>query len=297
MQSLFAWRLAENAARETGTELPDADAALKRLIRDTHSIYDHFTDLLELCKTLVRAAEADTRGHHSNFIDNEWIRAVVQCPLLNHPVWEKDFNQVRLWFRDLIKTNKEFIGYAELTAPSLEEQKKFALTFFRKLLLGKTLINDYFAERVLGWSEDHHVVRGLAEKLIKSYDPTAGKPLELPLLSIDWEDDCVFMEKLFLGSVRLSDEYRQLIARNTRNWEVERLPLTDRVLLEMAVNELINFSNIPVKVTINEYIDLARQFSTPKSWQFINGILDEMSKQLRESGQIQKSGRGLIDNK
>ncbi len=88
-----------------------------------------------------------------------------------------------------------------------------------------------------------------------------------------------------------------MIANNTKNWEVDRLPLTDRVILEMAIAELTDFPNIPVKVTINEYIELAKQYSTPKSRQFINGILDVISKDLKDSGKIKKSGRGLMDNK
>ena len=91
--------------------------------------------------------------------------------------------------------------------------------------------------------------------------------------------------------------FKQLIADNTRNWEVERLPLTDRVILEMAIAELICFPGIPVKVTINEYIELAKGYSTPKSRQFINGILDVIAKALQDTGAVKKSGRGLIDNK
>jgi transcription antitermination protein NusB len=78
---------------------------------------------------------------------------------------------------------------------------------------------------------------------------------------------------------------------------VERLPLTDRMILEMAIAELLEFPNIPVKVTINEYIELAKNYSTPNSRQFINGILDVISKELKEKGSVKKSGRGLIDNK
>jgi N utilization substance protein B len=78
---------------------------------------------------------------------------------------------------------------------------------------------------------------------------------------------------------------------------VDRLPLTDRVILEMAIAEMIHFPNIPVKVTINEYIELTKEYSTPKSRQFINGILDVISKSMKESGAVKKSGRGLIDNK
>ncbi|MEJ0055456.1 MAG: transcription antitermination factor NusB [Bacteroidota bacterium] len=105
------------------------------------------------------------------------------------------------------------------------------------------------------------------------------------------------MEKLFVATTKLDKSYHELIANNTKNWEVDRLPLTDRVILEMAIAELTDFPNIPVKVTINEYIELAKQYSTPKSRQFINGILDVISKDLKDSGKIKKSGRGLMDNK
>ena len=105
------------------------------------------------------------------------------------------------------------------------------------------------------------------------------------------------MKTLFHGAVDLDEKHKELISQNTKNWEVDRLPLTDRVILEMAIAELIQFPNIPVKVSINEYIELAKHYSTSKSRQFINGILDVIAKELKASGALKKSGRGLIDNK
>jgi transcription antitermination protein NusB len=107
----------------------------------------------------------------------------------------------------------------------------------------------------------------------------------------------VFINKLFKNTIGLDEEYKQLIAKNTKNWEVDRLPLTDRAILEMALSEMIHFPNIPIKVTINEYIELSKEYSTPKSRQFVNGILDVMSKTMKDCGAIKKSGRGRIDNK
>jgi N utilization substance protein B len=114
---------------------------------------------------------------------------------------------------------------------------------------------------------------------------------------LNWDDDRDFIERLFSEGAHLDNKYKELIANNTRNWEVERLPLTDRVILEMAIAELITFPNIPVKVSMNEYIELAKNYSTPKSRQFINGILDVISKEMKAAGSVKKSGRGLIDNK
>lgn len=137
----------------------------------------------------------------------------------------------------------------------------------------------------------------MVEKTVKSFDPKSGEALQLHQLSLNWEDDLHFIEQLFSGSIGLKAEHHKLIADNTRNWEVDRLPLTDRVILEMAITELISFPSIPVKVTINEYIELAKNYSTPKSRQFINGILDVISKELKNQGGLKKSGRGLMDNK
>jgi N utilization substance protein B len=136
----------------------------------------------------------------------------------------------------------------------------------------------------------------MSDKTLKSLEE-GSSIIEIQKLSLDWEEDKEFIEKLFVAASQLEKEYHDLIANNTKNWEVERLPLTDRVILQMAIAELISFPNIPVKVTINEYIELAKQYSTPKSRQFINGILDVISKDLKQSGKIKKSGRGLMDNK
>jgi N utilization substance protein B len=135
------------------------------------------------------------------------------------------------------------------------------------------------------------------EKTVKSFDPQAKTPLALHTLSVNWDDDKEFIEKLYEVGSQLEPKYKALIANNTRNWEVDRLPLTDRIILEMAIAEMIIFPNIPVKVSINEYIELAKNYSTPKSRQFVNGILDVMSKELKTTGELKKSGRGLIDNK
>ncbi|HCZ35783.1 MAG TPA: transcription antitermination factor NusB, partial [Cytophagales bacterium] len=144
------------------------------------------------------------------------------------------------------------------------------------------------------WAEDREIIKSLVDKTIKSFE---GNQVTLQKLSLDWEDDKLFVNKLFTNTIELDEKYKQLIAQNTRNWEVDRLPLTDRVILEMALAEMVSFPNIPVKVTINEYIELTKEYSTPKSRQFINGILDVMSKAMKDSGAIKKSGRGLIDNK
>src|SRR5690606_6562812 len=112
-------------------------------------------------------------------------------------------------------------------------------------------------------------------------------------LTPNWEEDREFIVELLKLTIRNRDEYQQLISVKTKNWEADRIALLDTLLMQMAICELMNFSTIPVKVTINEYIELSKAFSTAKSNTFINGILDKILTELTQQGRIQKLGRGL----
>ncbi|HRJ31432.1 MAG TPA: transcription antitermination factor NusB [Cyclobacteriaceae bacterium] len=281
----------------------DASSFKKSLSQDVEKIYKQYITVLTLAISMADAAKADKKINHTNFLKNSWIEALQKSNELKkeslrlNVSWEKNFERVRLWFRDVVKQDQEYMAYLDKKSPSSDEQKKLINHFFRRILLGKTSINDYFEEEILHWAEDRDIVKGMVEKTVKSFDPASSEPLQLHQLSLNWEDDLHFIEQLFTGSIGLAPEHHKLIADNTRNWEVDRLPLTDRVILEMAITELISFPSIPVKVTINEYIELAKNYSTPKSRQFINGILDVISRELKTQGGIKKSGRGLMDNK
>ncbi len=281
----------------------DFDFIKKNLVLQSEKIYDHYISVLTLAVALAQAAEADKKINHSNFLKNSWVKALSKSEALKKEslkqgiAWDKNFDRVRQWLKDVVKQDNEYMHYLDKKSPTIEEQKKIMNHLFRRIILGKTVINEFFEEEVLYWAEDHDIVKGMVEKTVKSFDPENDKTIQLPVLSLNWEDDRNFIEKLFTEGANLKVEHKELIANNTRNWEVERLPLTDRIILEMAIAELISFPNIPVKVTINEYIELAKNYSTPKSRQFINGILDVISKELKTQGSVKKSGRGLIDNK
>jgi N utilization substance protein B len=281
----------------------DFDFLRKSLVLESEKIFDRYISVLSLAVSLAEAAKADTKINHSNFLKNSWIKALSSSDELKKQSlkqslpWEKNFDRVRQWLKDVVRQDSEYLNYLDKKSPSIDEQKKIMNHLFRKIILGKTSINDFYEEEVLYWAEDHDIVKGMVEKTVKSFNPEEDKDIQLHVLSLNWGDDRDFIEKLFREGAELDTKYKDLIANNTRNWEVERLPLTDRIILEMAIAELITFPNIPVKVTMNEYIELAKNYSTPKSRQFINGILDVISKELKTAGNVKKSGRGLIDNK
>ena len=281
----------------------DFDFFKKNLVLEAEKIYDLYISVLGLFVTFAQVAEGDKKIDHSNFYNNQWIKAFRGSEQLRSELlkgkfqWDNRLGQVRAWLKDILRQDNEYMLYLDRKSPTVEDQKKIMNHLLRRVILGNTTISDAYEEDVLRWSEDREIVKGMVEKTIKAYDPESEAPLQLHTLSMNWEDDRDFIETLFSASVNLDGKYRELIAANTRNWEVERLPLTDRVILEMSIAELISFPNIPVKVTINEYIELSKNYSTPKSRQFINGILDVISKELKNQGDLKKSGRGLIDNK
>jgi transcription antitermination protein NusB len=281
----------------------DSSFFLKNLISEVERIYDHYIAVLNLPAAFSDVAEADKKVSHKNFLSNAWIKEVrTNAELKKNALklgkhWNDKQDKVKGWFRDVVRQDNEYLHYIDKKNITTDDQKKFVNHLFKKVILGKSIINEYFEEEVLRWTEDKEIVKGMVEKSVKSYDPETGKPMTLYTLSVNWEEDREFIEKLYDSATNLEPEYRELIAQNTRNWEVDRLPLTDRMILEMAIAELLVFPNIPVKVTINEYIELAKNYSTPNSRQFINGILDVIAKDLKEKGTLRKSGRGLIDNK
>lgn len=280
----------------------DFDYFRKNIILEVEKIQTFYASVLNLIPALAHIGSQEKKISTRNFSDNPFVAALKNNSDLKKETlrsgggWDQRMDIVHGWFRDCVKPDKAFQEYIKLSSPDAETHKAFAKHLIRQIILGKTLINSYFEEEDLRWAEDYDIVRSMADKTLKSLDEKSGT-VEFQKLSLDWEEDKEFVERLFVSTSQLEKYYQELIASNTKNWEVDRLPLTDRVILQMAIVEMTEFPNIPVKVTINEYIELAKQYSTPNSRQFINGILDVIAKSLKESGKIKKSGRGLMDNK
>ncbi|GAB4397768.1 MAG: hypothetical protein OHK0053_14910 [Microscillaceae bacterium] len=161
-----------------------------------------------------------------------------------------------------------------------------------------SVLSDFYAEQSLFWEEDQKVLQSMVQKTLKGLPATSQEEYPtLAELSLNWEDDFYFFEELFKQTVQMEKQTRAWISAKAENWDFTRLALTDRVILQMALTEMVFFPSIPVKVSINEYIDIAKQYSTPNSRQFINGLLDALSNELQAQKIIRKSGRGLMDNR
>jgi N utilization substance protein B len=281
------------------------EADLRFLKKETVSgisdLEDEYHSILNLFPALATVAAAEKRIDHKNFTSHSVVKAIASDKELSgaskatRTGWDTSMDLVRSWFREIIRTDEKYQDFIARSKPSVDEELGIIRHLLRKLILGDSVIGSYFEAKHLRWAEDKEIIRGLVEKTLKTIRGDQG--FQVQKLSLEWEEDKFFVEKLFETAARLPERFHKLIAANTVNWEVDRLPLTDRIIIQMAITEFITFPSVPIKVTINEYIELAKDYSTPKSRQFINGILDVLARELKKSGDLKKTGRGLIDNK
>lgn len=275
----------------------------KRLLADITSIYDDYIKFLFIVVELQDLIDHEKRkknNAHNNFAKNIVINnlkkseAIEEERIRKKVAWDTDL--IRAWYKEYIKSEEFFIEYDNLAKAKLEDDQEFVQTLYKSVIFKNENINDYFEALDLGWSENKAILRSMVLKTMKSVETEESEPL-LMELSKNWEEDLLFLKELYDLAIDHEEEYVKFIDQKSKNWEIDRVALTDRIILEMAIGEMIHFSSIPVKVTINEYIELSKLYSTPKSKQFVNGLLDVLSIDLQKEGLIKKSGRGLLDNK
>ncbi|MBD0260410.1 MAG: transcription antitermination factor NusB, partial [Cytophagales bacterium] len=172
-----------------------------------------------------------------------------------------------------------------------------AAHLYRDIIFKHEQSKAYFESNDLHWAENREIIRSMVSKTLRSITEESGNKVELAPLALNWEDDREFFRSLYVVTLENDEVFERLIAPKTQNWDMERVTFTDKIILKMALSELLHFPSIPVKVTINEYIDISKTYSTPKSKQFVNGLLDALANDLTAEGLIRKSGRGLIDNR
>lgn len=209
-----------------------------------------------------------------------------------HVSWSFDPEIVRQVFHKL-RDSDEYQAYLSQDSHSISEDKDIIKYIFKKIILKLPIVDQAFEEKFINWQLDKEVLQALVAKTFKNF--VSHNPYENKLadLTPNWDEDKEFIVDLFVLTVRHSEEYSEMIGKKTKNWEADRIALMDTLIMQLAISELLNFSSIPVKVTINEYIEMSKLFSTPKSNTFINGILDKILGELKSNGRIRKYGRGL----
>ena len=212
--------------------------------------------------------------------------------------WTEEQEMVRKIYMK-VRNLKDLRTYFNQSEGSFEADRDIVYRIFKKCISKSAELQFYCEERNIFWVEDYQSAALFILKTLKQIPK--GFPNSQSLVSLfpkdeddDPKEDKKFIVELFKKTIAQSDKLEDLIRSKTKNWELERIALTDIILIKMAMIELMQFPSIPVKVTMNEYIELSKLFSTPKSKMFINGLLDKLAEDLKKEKKIKKKGRGLL---
>ncbi len=284
----------------------------KELDKSIREIEKNFYDLLSISIILKKINEEKRKiaknekikksKSRFNLSDNKAVNfietnsKVIDGLIKYENKWNKETEEIRVWYKILLEEDfyKEYI---RIDNPTFDDDYNFFAELILKFLIKNEVIVKFFEENNIFWSEDFLIVRSMLKKTVKSMNSSNFNTFAVASLSEDIKEDLKFASSLFDIVVQDTGEYDVYIKKYAKNWDLERITLMDRSILRMGIGEMLTFSNIPVKVTINECIDIAKNYSSPKSGKFINGLLDVISLNLHKEGKIIKSGKGLIDNK
>lgn len=206
--------------------------------------------------------------------------------------WNQSADLLRGFWNE-IKDKNWVVNYASSKESSYAQDKEFTTTLFEIIFADEDLFFTYIEERYLNWDDDQVLILTTIQRLLKDLKP--NQLGFLPQKHKDEEEELKFLKDLFDRYLQDEAELTELITARTKNWDEDRIALVDMILMKMALCELLYFPYIPVKVSINEYLELAKLYSTPQSHSFINGILDKTQFELKKNNKIEKLGRGLVD--
>jgi len=282
----------------------------KELLFSIHKAYDLYHLLFSLIIDI--ADYADSRidiGRNKNiptyedlhpntkFIDNKAILQIRNSEGLRRYLDQHKLNWVNYpeLIRGLYKaiaSSDVYKSYMSDEERSYKEDKKFICTIYSSIVSQHDPLYSNLEEQSIFWNDEVEYILGAIIKALKKLRENDHGITLAPLYKSD--DDKEFSKMLFRKVILHQEEYLGLIEKYSKNWEINRIAFMDILLMEMAIAEAIEFDSIPVKVTLNEYLELSKYYSTQKSNLFINGILDKAFKYLKETNKINKRGRGLI---
>lgn len=290
----------------------DVLKAQKELLLSVERMYDLYLYLLLTFSELKRAAETSNeikknklRPDESDlkpnlkWVENKLVLKIEQTDALNKIANTRKINwsgaENQELFRKMFLQLKESETYFEFMGNGLndfEEDKKFALALFKNEIVNSEFLHHFIEEKSIFWQDDIDLCCSMAIKTLKI--SIEDKPISLLPLYKENDDEKDFILNLCHDTITMNDQNEKLIEILAENWELDRIAKMDVLLLKLALTELQTCSNIPTKVTMNEYIEISKFYSTPKSNLFINGILDKAIVLLTKEKKINKIGRGLI---
>jgi transcription antitermination protein NusB len=231
------------------------------------------------------------------FINNSLLKAIAENKELKKKEterkisWQNDFDLVRRIYNE-IRQSELYKNYMSLEKHTVEDDRNLLISIVTDYLSTNEVLESVLEEKNIHWADDSFVA---FNSIIRTFESFEGEFKILPLLK-DEKDDEEFMSILFKKTIIYKEQFAELIDKHTQNWELERIANMDMLLMQMALAEILYLPNIPVKASLNEYIDISKEYSTPNSKTFVNGVLDKIIAELKRDNKIEKSGRGLKDN-
>lgn len=303
MQALYAYFQADNS---------DVAKSERELMRSLDRIFELYVYLLLLFEEFQRYSLLqieDARNKHlptkedlnpnMRFVNNRLIRQLAADAQLKRESevrkvsWQNDNDVVRkAW--NAVKSWERYQAYMNSETDSYDQDRDFLVDLFAKHIADSDDLELHIEEKSLYWPGDLNMC--VAPAVIRTLESgRENAPPRLASLFKDPDDDRKFLVDLFRKTIVDNEKFQKLIGDKTQNWEVERIAMMDILLMKMAITELLHFREVPVKVTLNEYIEISKLYSTPKSSVFINGILDKLVADFRRDGTMVKTGRGLME--
>jgi len=304
MQALYAFFQSNN------TELSKAENELFLSIERLYDLYLFFlqlpVELAELADVQQMEAKNKALPTHEDlnpnrtFVENKVIEnlkanEVFQSTLKNRKIsWAADRDDLKRLLKDL-RSASFFVNYINEPEKTFLTDRQFILDFYKKMVIDSEMLYQIFNERSIYWDyDDIDFAISMAKKHIKKLKDENAEGTIMAMFK-DELDDKDFIKTLFRKTIVDNNENTALIEEKTKNWDVDRIAVMDVLCMKMAITELTQFSSIPIKVTLNEYIEMSKLFSSPKSKVFINGILDKLVADFKEAKKIRKIGRGLME--
>ena len=305
LQAIYAYHQSESS------NLPQAERQLLDRVDDLYKLFVYQLSFwVEIKRFAERRIEENKQKHfpteedlnpNMKFVnnrilvaldDNKHLMKLEEQYKIDWTDSREDF--IRKMFVKLTET-PEYQEYMSNGKDSFSDDKRFLVTVIETYMPENGLLYDYYSDRDLSFTSDYQLAIYLLWKFISELPANFDASSMLPPVYKSEEEDREFVTKLFEKTILHADEYMEMVKDNISNWDYERLALMDKILIFMAMTEFCEFHSIPVKVTINEYIEISKFYSTPESRRFGNGMLDRLSTMLKEEGKLVKTGLGLVD--
>ena len=280
------------------------DNAEKELLFSLSKAYDLYNCLLSLIVAvskesrlryeveLSRAKREGTPLPSGKFANNKFALQLEANKQLNEYIetqkqtWDDSVEFVRNLLTQ-IEQSQIYADYVADEDDSYEIDREAWRKLYKAIIMDNDNLDAMLEEKSLYWNDDKEIVDTFVLKTIKRFDPANKEQQEL-LPEYKDEEDKEFAVKLFRATILNADQYQRFMSETSRNWDFSRLAYMDVVIMQIAIAEMMNFPNIPVNVTINEYVDLAKLYSTPRSGSYINGMLDAIARYLIDTGKMMK---------